>query len=281
MVGTLLVGFSLTGEMRDSALTFSRDTYFAVDMGGCGAALIAPDVALGAAHCGNMAGRFVTIGSRLVRIVEQRSHEGYNTLTKVNDFALYRLETPVTTSGATLQLNTVSSVPYAGQELTVIGRGATVEGSKTLSPILNDVTVSAASDSACAAAYGSSRVFPSLMFCAGAPGKDACQGDSGGPIVIRNGNEHIITGVVSWGIGCARPEYPGVYARVSSAIDWIRNIACTEWRSTVNGNICASGVTSAPAVPPPTVVPTAPVVGSTTTNTKKTSNPKQKTKKPN
>jgi hypothetical protein len=39
------------------------------------------------------------------------------------------------------------------------------------------------------------------MFCAGVNGggKDSCQGDSGGPLVIRNGNEHIQVGVVSWG----------------------------------------------------------------------------------
>ena len=73
----------------------------------------------------------------------------------------------------------------------------------------------------------------SIVFCAGVNGggKDSCQGDSGGPIVKRMGNQHVQVGVVSWGDVCDRPNKPGVYARVSSAFDWIEGVVCDQWKS--------------------------------------------------
>ncbi|KAL5278364.1 hypothetical protein ACFFRR_003159 [Megaselia abdita] len=53
----------------------------------------------------------------------------------------------------------------------------------------------------------------STMFCASGGVKDACQGDSGGPLVQDN----ILIGVVSWGVECGDPKYPGVYSKLSFA----------------------------------------------------------------
>ncbi|XP_059183965.1 coagulation factor VII [Centropristis striata] len=67
------------------------------------------------------------------------------------------------------------------------------------------------------------------MLCAGlrAGGKDACEGDSGGPLVTRYKKTWFLTGVVSWGKGCANENMYGVYARVSQFLDWIQDIMYT------------------------------------------------------
>lgn len=63
------------------------------------------------------------------------------------------------------------------------------------------------------------------MICAGARGgaQDSCYGDSGGPLVDANSNT--LVGIVSFGLACGHPTAPGVYTKVSSYLDFIRQVA--------------------------------------------------------
>jgi hypothetical protein len=63
--------------------------------------------------------------------------------------------------------------------------------------------------------------------------KDSCQGNSGGPLILGlcdmlGGGYMLQVGMVTWGIGCADPSFPGVYAPVSQAEEWIMCEVCKE-----------------------------------------------------
>lgn len=87
------------------------------------------------------------------------------------------------------------------------------------SSYLQAVTVQVVNQKRCAQLYRRTQFkINANKICASAMGKDACVGDSGGPMTV----DGTLVGVVSFGIGCADRNYPGVYSRVSAARDWIR-----------------------------------------------------------
>lgn len=156
---------------------------------------------------------------------------GYTDATLGKDVALLRLATPLT-----LNTTTVKAIPLAteadvtagrtnaGVVSTVTGWGTTQSGSSTLPTNLLKVDVPIVSNADASSDYGMTISADQLAAGYDAGGKDSCQGDSGGPLVVNGTSGKILAGVVSWGEGCALPNYPGLYARVSSFEPWISNL---------------------------------------------------------
>lgn len=114
---------------------------------------------------------------------------------------------------------------YTGKKATAIGWGKKSENGN-ISQQLLEVNLTVISNEDCKKddAVGS-YIVPS-MICTREDEKDACQGDSGGPLMISRVNKAGKTfweqvGLVSFGVGCARPDLAAVFTRISSFVDWI------------------------------------------------------------
>ena len=149
-------------------------------------------------------------------------HEQYDSWTITNDICLLELDGMADFGSSvidSIRLPSDGAEYDAGTTCTVSGWGTTSEGG-SLAKVLMKVDVPVVSDDDCRGSYGQSEIADS-MICAGldAGGKDSCQGDSGGPFMC--GSQ--LSGVVSWGYGCAEAGYPGVYTQTSYFISWLNS----------------------------------------------------------
>ncbi|GAA2683075.1 S1 family serine peptidase [Actinoplanes palleronii] len=193
---------------------------------GCGGALTAPRVVLTAGHCVGPTGPntkiIVTAGvtdlkaknALTARSVQVFRAPGFQTETRGDDWAVVKLDKD-------LGLPTLDMIPDASADqgdVTVMGWGQTKEGSPQQERRLHYASVPTITDEACAKSYLAAKVtlVKTDSICAGRHGVDTCQGDSGGPMVRRGRDGRWAqVGIVSWGLGCARDAYPGVYTQIS------------------------------------------------------------------
>lgn len=162
------------------------------------------------------------------KVIKKVVHPKYNFFTYENDLALVKTEKRVRFA------DNIIPICLPGNDDLLIGEFGTVAGWGRLSEggvlpsILQHVSVPIVSNEKCKnmfLAAGRHEVIPDIFMCAGREegGRDSCQGDSGGPLVVhsKEDNRWFLAGIISWGIGCAEPNLPGVCTRISKFRDWI------------------------------------------------------------
>ncbi|MEY4178173.1 MAG: hypothetical protein RLY70_1747 [Planctomycetota bacterium] len=200
----------------------------------CGGSLISETHVLTAAHCKVAQGDLVAINranlrsgaGEVISVAGVTTHPRFREIGRDdipnNDIAIITLSRKAT-QGSSIRPVKHDTLTDPGKSATVVGWGQTKESGNS-SWVLRSVRVPFVSNSDANRADSYNGQVNRNMLAAGAMGKDSCQGDSGGPLFMKNDAGDLRqVGIVSWGNGCARRNYPGVYTRVANYFDWINN----------------------------------------------------------
>jgi trypsin len=231
----------------------------------CGGSLITKNVVLTAAHCAGGSYKAVlgrhdlrTNDGQVITMEKEIKHPNYDDRTTNNDFMLVVLASPAMLNSdvSLVKLNDNNSAPNVGDGVTVMGWGLTKVGvSNSLADSLTEVQVNTISNDECDASSDgqdnyNDQITQNMLCAEHVQAKDSCQGDSGGPLVeALGGGGHKQVGV---------DHFPGVYARVSKAQEWIASEVCKENQqyATEAGFDCANAsFVSTASVPPPAPSP--------------------------
>ncbi|XP_054278589.1 proclotting enzyme-like [Macrosteles quadrilineatus] len=208
----------------------------------CGGSLIDNTHILTAAHCvahmtsWDVARLTVRLGDHNIKTnsevkhVEKRvkrvvRHRNFDMRTLYNDIAILTLDSPVTftqTIRSVCLPTTGTQARFDGATATVIGWGSLRENGPQPA-VLQEVNIPVWTNQECKLKYGNAAPggIVEHFLCAGRATKDSCSGDSGGPLMVNTAGRWTQVGIVSWGIGCGKGQYPGVYTRVTHFMSWI------------------------------------------------------------
>ncbi|XP_014486729.1 PREDICTED: chymotrypsin-2-like [Dinoponera quadriceps] len=198
----------------------------------CGGSVLNDNYVITAAHCvdGKQPGSLQVIAGTInlnnpksKHEVEQIIvHKEYNPSNSWrNDIALLKVKTPFVTSAdiSHIPLPPKGHVVNAEDVAVVSGWGRLWESGPTTEK-LQRVNIQIADQDSCKRKYNAMGYnVHATQVCAYDPttSKGSCNGDSGGPLTVGGK----LVGLVSWAYGCASTNYPTVYTRVVSFLDWI------------------------------------------------------------
>lgn len=190
----------------------------------------------------------LTTGGATFAIAQVVVNAGYTEALPKDDIALIKVAdngqiAKLLASGAlaaiAMQANVPNAPPLRNDPLRVTGwgwQGARKKGTMARldtggrpqrNPAqLKQATVLKTDESKCSAIGEYKGIASAKTLCVGLGPKndDSCQGDSGGPLTrpLPDGGR-VLVGIVSQGVGCANPGYPGLYTRVSAYQSWIKS----------------------------------------------------------
>jgi trypsin len=151
-------------------------------------------------------------------------HPSYTPSTNDNDIGLVELGTAVT-SVSPIAYDDTSSSLATNTQTKVAGWGNMSTSPYSFDRVfpsnLMEALVPIVSTSLCNSSISYDGTITSNMICAGymKSTRDSCQGDSGGPLIVNN----TLVGIVSWGNGCAKDNFPGVYTKIQNYKGWIES----------------------------------------------------------
>jgi trypsin len=194
-----------------------------------------------AAHCvpDSNAGDFVVVAGmyrqddspqqlQIKGVSAVTSHLQYDDASKANDLAVLTLASPLQFGQGVGPLPVATGGPEVDTVNLISGWGTTQSGGQSPDRLLYALVLGYANEKC--SGYGQGFI-AAVMLCAGYTDQqqgltyDTCQGDSGGPLARWAGDLNqnqqydlaefnALLGVVSFGRGCADPQYPGIYTRL-------------------------------------------------------------------